>query len=112
MDRLLIAREFSAGLRKSLICIRPVDRLAGRGLDGNTRAPLVSLVERSPGDHLGHQTSRLGSLLVQLKRHGVIEGTPGALRLTDIAALETLAGKTGLRDYKDPISRDVLTLER
>ena len=51
-------------------------------------------------------------LLVQLKRRGVIEETPGALHLTDIAALETLAGNTGLRDYKHPIPRDVLTLER
>ena len=41
--------------RKSLICIRPVDRRAGRGLDGNTHAPLISLAERPPSGHLGHQ---------------------------------------------------------
>jgi len=38
MDRLPFATEGCC--RKSLICIRPVDRLAGRGLDGNTHAPL------------------------------------------------------------------------
>jgi hypothetical protein len=32
--------------RKSLICIRPVDRRVGRGLDGNTHAPLTSLADR------------------------------------------------------------------
>ena len=41
--------------RKSLICIRPVDRLAGRGLDGNTHAPLISLADRLTSNHLGHQ---------------------------------------------------------
>jgi hypothetical protein len=41
--------------RKSLICIRPVDRLAGRGLDGNTHAPLISLADRPPSGHSGHQ---------------------------------------------------------
>jgi esterase/lipase superfamily enzyme len=39
MCRLLFAIENLARLRKSLICIRPVDRLAGRGLDGVTHAP-------------------------------------------------------------------------
>ena len=33
------------------------DRLAGRGLDGNTHAPLVSLAERFTWNQLGHQTS-------------------------------------------------------
>lgn len=37
--------------RKSLICIRPVDRHAGRGLDGNTHAPLISLADRLPCSH-------------------------------------------------------------
>ena len=41
--------------RKSLICIRPGDRLAGRGLDGSTHAPLISLPARLPGSRLGHQ---------------------------------------------------------
>ncbi|WP_133066177.1 hypothetical protein [Mameliella alba] len=39
MCRLLFAIENSARLRKSLICIQPVCRLAGRGLDGVTHAP-------------------------------------------------------------------------
>ena len=30
--------------------------LAGRGLDGNTHAPLVSLADRLASNHLGHQT--------------------------------------------------------
>lgn len=33
-----------------------VDRHAGRGLDGNTHAPSVSLADRLAGNHLGHQT--------------------------------------------------------
>ena len=37
--------------RKSLICIRPVDRHAGRGLDGSTHAPLISLADRPPSGH-------------------------------------------------------------
>jgi len=41
--------------RKSLICIRPVARLAGRGLDGNTHAPLISLRDRLLTSHQGHQ---------------------------------------------------------
>jgi hypothetical protein len=41
--------------RKSLICIRPVDRRAGRGLDGNTHAPLISLADRLSSSHSGHQ---------------------------------------------------------
>jgi hypothetical protein len=32
------------------------DRLAGRGLDGNTHASLVSLADRLTSNHLGHQT--------------------------------------------------------
>ncbi|MDP1909131.1 MAG: hypothetical protein Q8K85_12585 [Hyphomicrobium sp.] len=52
MDRLLIASEFGPGPRKLLIRIRPVDRLARRGLDGTTRAPFLSLADWSPGDHL------------------------------------------------------------
>jgi hypothetical protein len=51
-------------------------------------------------DFLALSIDRLGSLLVQLKRRRVIEETPGALRLTDIAALETLAGTAGIRDYR------------
>ena len=35
MDRLLIAREFGARFGHDMI--RPVYRLAGRGLDGNTQ---------------------------------------------------------------------------
>src|SRR6516164_10976018 len=43
--------QVRACCRKSLICIRPVDRRAGRGLDGNTNAPLISLAERLPRSH-------------------------------------------------------------
>jgi hypothetical protein len=49
MDRLPFASEGCC--RKSLICIRPVDRRAGRGLDGNTHAPLISLADRLPRSH-------------------------------------------------------------
>jgi hypothetical protein len=38
--------QVRACCRKSLICIRPVDRYAGRGLDRNTHAPLISLADR------------------------------------------------------------------
>lgn len=44
--------------RKSLISIRPVCRLAGRGLDGNTHAPLVSLADRLTSSPSGHLTLR------------------------------------------------------
>ena len=50
--------SFVRGDRKSLICIRPVDRHAGRGLDGNTHAPVVSLAERLLCSQTGHQTLR------------------------------------------------------
>src|SRR6516162_543503 len=43
--------QLRACCRKSLICIRPVARLAGRGLDGNTHALLISLAARPPGGH-------------------------------------------------------------
>ena len=62
MDRLRFAIENSYGYRKSLLCIRPVDRLAGRGHDGNTHAPLVSLADRLSSNHSGHQT--LGAFFV------------------------------------------------
>jgi hypothetical protein len=41
--------------RKSLICIRPVDRHAGRGLDGSTHAPLISFSDRLSSSQKGHQ---------------------------------------------------------
>ena len=41
--------------QKSLICIRPVDRRAGRGLDGNTQVPLISSADRLSSSHSGHQ---------------------------------------------------------
>jgi hypothetical protein len=37
-------------------CIPPVDRLAGRGLDGKTHTSLVSLADRLASNHLRHQT--------------------------------------------------------
>ena len=43
MYRLLFARDFFACLWKSLICIRPIDRHAGRGLVG----AVISLPARS-----------------------------------------------------------------
>jgi CRP/FNR family transcriptional regulator len=61
-------------------------------------------------DFLALSIDRLGALLVQLNQRGIIEQIPGGLRLTDVDALETLAGGTGLRDPKEPIERDVLTL--
>ena len=46
-------------------------------------------------DFLALSVDRLGSLLVQLERRGLIEScAPQGLRLTDIAALESLAGRT------------------
>src|SRR5690242_9848774 len=53
MDRLPFASEVAVS--DSLICIRPVDRLAGRGLDGSTHAPLISLAARLRSNHSGHQ---------------------------------------------------------
>jgi CRP/FNR family transcriptional regulator len=46
-------------------------------------------------DFLALSLDRLASLLVQLERRGLIElGVPPALRITDIGALESLAGRT------------------
>jgi hypothetical protein len=53
MARLHFASEGCC--RKSLICIRPTDRLAGRGLDGSTRAPLTSFSDRLSSNQTGHQ---------------------------------------------------------
>jgi CRP/FNR family transcriptional regulator, anaerobic regulatory protein len=61
-------------------------------------------------DFLALTIDRLGALLVQLNQRGIIEQTSGGIRLTDVAALETLTGKTRFRDSKDPIARDLLTL--
>jgi CRP/FNR family transcriptional regulator len=45
-------------------------------------------------DFLALSLDRLASLLVQLERRGLIElGVPPSLRITDIAALESLAGR-------------------
>jgi hypothetical protein len=44
-------RKWRRCCRKSLICIRPVYRSAGHGLDGNTHAPLILLAERLRGSH-------------------------------------------------------------
>ena len=61
-------------------------------------------------DFLALTIDRLGALLVQLNQRGIIEQTPGGIRLTDVAALETLAGGMRLRDSKDSMERDVLTV--
>ena len=118
-----IEREFEFLRRSSIKFSRenPLGRVAAflltlsRQNEQEGRDPAVLTQPLQCGvvaDFLALSIDRLGSLLVQLKRRDVIEETPGALRLTDIAALESLAGKTGLRDYKDPMERDVLTLER
>ena len=113
--------NFFAGPRSNSVAKNPLGRVAAflltlsRQNEQEGRDPVVLTQPLQCGvvaDFLALSIDRLGSLLVQLKRRCVIEETPGALHLTDIAALETLAGNTGLRDYKDPIPRDVLTLER
>ena len=53
--------QVRAWCRKSLICIRPVDRRVGRGLDGNTHAPLISLAERPRGAAI--RVARFGARL-------------------------------------------------
>jgi CRP/FNR family transcriptional regulator, anaerobic regulatory protein len=102
-----IEREFEF-LRRSSVkfsCENPLGRIAAflltlsRQNEQEGRDPTVLTQPLQCGavaDFLALTIDRLGALLVQLKRRGVIEETPGALRLTDIAALETLAGKTGL----------------
>jgi hypothetical protein len=47
-NRLLFATE---GVLSEVADMYPVDRLAGRGLDGNTHAPLISLADRPPSGH-------------------------------------------------------------
>ena len=67
------------GNRKSLISIRPVCRLAGRGLDGNTHAPLVSLAVRltsSPSGHLDYPSAANITL--------AINGTPGPCSILEV----------------------------
>lgn len=70
MCLLLFAIENLARFRKSLICIRPVDRLAGRGLMGlRTRRGLIS--RKVDDDHLGRQALGayfLRSMLSSLSR--------------------------------------------
>jgi CRP/FNR family transcriptional regulator, anaerobic regulatory protein len=112
-----IEREFEFLRRSSVKFSRenPLGRVAAflltlsRQNEQEGRDPVVLTQPLQCGvvaDFLALSIDRLGSLLVQLKGRGVIEETPGALHLTDIAALETLAGNTGLRDYRHPIPRD------
>ena len=55
---------------KSLI--RPVDRLAGRGLDGSTHAPLISLTDSLPSSHYLWRQWRNGpNRFKELRRRGV-----------------------------------------
>jgi hypothetical protein len=56
MDRLLLASEILQDIGSRRYVSGLFDRLAGRGHDGNTHAPLLSLADRSAGDHLGHQS--------------------------------------------------------
>jgi CRP/FNR family transcriptional regulator, anaerobic regulatory protein len=106
-----IEREFEFLRRSSVNFSRenPLGRVAAflltlsRQNEQEGRDPVVLTQPLQCGvvaDFLALSIDRLGSLLVQLKRRRVIEETPGALRLTDIAALETLAGTTGIRDYR------------
>jgi len=55
MNRLPFASEraWCVGSRKYVSGL--FDRLAGRGLDGNTLAPLISLADRLVFNPLGHQ---------------------------------------------------------
>lgn len=61
MDRLRLASGILQDIGSRGYVSGLFDRLAGRGHDGNTHAPLVSLADRLAGNHLGHQTS--GALL-------------------------------------------------
>ena len=105
-----IEREFEFLRRSSVSFSRenPLGRVAAflltlsRQNEQEGRDPVVLTQPLQCGvvaDFLALSIDRLGSLLVQLKRRGAIEETPGALRLTDIALLETLAG-IGIRDYR------------
>ena len=116
-----IEREFEFLRRSSIKFSRenPLGRVAAflltlsRQNEQEGRDPTVLVQPLHCGvvaDFLALSIDRLGSLLVQLNQRGIIDDTPGGLRLTDIAALETLADGTRLRDSTDPIERDVLTL--
>jgi CRP/FNR family transcriptional regulator len=82
----------------------PLGRLAAflltlsRENEQEGRDPAVLLQPLQCGvvaDFLALSVDRLASLLVQLERRGLIElSDPPALRITDIAALESLAGRT------------------
>ena len=62
-------------------------------------------------DFLALSIDRLGSLLVQLEQRGMIAPSPPqGLRLTDVEALETLAGRSRLINAKDPPERAFPTL--
>ena len=61
MDQLHVARESLQAFGSRLYVSGLSDRHAGRGHDGNTHAPLISLADRSSSDHLGYQT--LGAFL-------------------------------------------------
>jgi CRP/FNR family transcriptional regulator len=117
-----IEREFEF-LRKSAVKFsreNPLGRLAAFLLtlsrqneqEGRDPAALTQPLQCGVvADFLALSIERLGSLLVQLNQRGIIEdAASGGLRLADVAALEKLAGGTRLRDSKDPIERDVLTL--
>ena len=63
MDRLQFASEKLLDIGSRGYVSGLFDRHAGRGLDGNTHTPLVSLADRFYWNHLGHQT--LGALLIR-----------------------------------------------
>ena len=56
-------------------------------------------------DFLALSVERLASLLVQLERRGLIETCAQGLHLTDIAALESLAGRTLIAAPKFEVKR-------
>ncbi len=116
-----IEREFEFLRRSSLKFSRenPLGRVAAflltlsRQNEQEGRDPAVLTQPLQCGvvaDFLALSIDRLGALLIQLNQRGIIEQMPGGLRLTDIAALETLADGTRLRDSKDPTKHDVLSL--
>ena len=62
-------------------------------------------------DFLALSIDRLGSLLVQFEERGMIAPSPPqGLRLTDVEALQGLAGRSRLINAKDSLERDFPTL--
>ncbi len=116
-----IEREFEFLRRSSIKFSRenPLGRIAAflltlsRQNEQEGRDPSVLTQPLQCGvvaDFLALSIDRLGAFLVQLNQRGIIEQTPGGLRLTDVAALEALAGGTHVCISKEPMDRDILTV--